>query len=234
MADLAAIAAGAARITATHERIDILVNNAGVMMPPKRKTTADGFELQFGTNHLGHFALTARLLPLLQRGRARVVNVSSNAARPGAMNFDDLQGEKDYAPWRAYSQSKLANLLFSRKLQQLSDASGWDLTVVAAHPGLSATGLVSSGMGAGLVPRIANTFNRLVAQSAADGALPSIAAATEPGLAPLSFVGPDGLAEWRGKPKLVKLPPKAKDQEAADRLWAISENLTALRYPQTA
>lgn len=230
MADLRAIAEAAIRIAANHDRIDILVNNAGVMMPPKRKTTVDGFELQIGTNHLGHFALAGRLLPLLQRGRARVVNVSSNAARSGRMNFDDLQSERSYSPWRAYGQSKLANLLFMRGLQKASDANGWGLTAVASHPGLTATGLVTSGMGQGLMARIANLFNNAFAQTPINGALPSIAAAAEPGLAPLSFLGPDGMGEWRGKPKLVKLPPRAEDGAAAERLWRMSETLTGISY----
>lgn len=231
MADLSAIAAAANRIAASNDRIDILVNNAGVMMPPKRKTTADGFELQMGTNHLAHFALTGRLLPLLQRGKARVVNVSSNASRAGKMNFDDLQSERSYSPWGAYGQSKLANLLFMRGLQKASDTNGWGLTSVASHPGLTATGLVTTGMGDGLMPRIANLFNNAFAQTAANGALPSIAAAAEPGLAPLSFLGPDGLGEWRGKPKRVKIPPRAEDEAAAARLWKISEGLTGVIYP---
>ncbi len=230
MADLADIAAAAARISATHDRIDILVNNAGVMMPPKRQTTRDGFELQFGTNHLGHYALTGRLLRLLRNGKARIVSVSSNAARSGKMNLDDPQSERGYSPWRSYGQSKLANLLFMHALQQASDREGWELSVVAAHPGLSATGLISSGMGKGLVPGIANLFNRVVAQSSASGAWPSIAAAVEPGLAPLSFVGPDGMGEWRGKPKLVKLPPAAQDTSVAARLWQLSEQLTGVSY----
>ncbi|WP_108460758.1 oxidoreductase [Devosia naphthalenivorans] len=230
LADLADVAAAAARIDAMHAQIDILVNNAGVMMPPERQTTADGFELQLGTNHLAHFALTGRLLPRLRAGEARVVMVSSNAARSGRMAFENLQSERNYSPWRAYGQSKLANLLFMRALQQASDADGWGLCVVASHPGLSATSLISSGMGTGLVPRLGNMFNRLVAQSPADGALPTVAAATDPDLAPLSFVGPAGVGGWRGKPKLVKLPAAAEDDVAARRLWEVSENLTGVRF----
>ncbi len=230
MADLADVAAAAARTVATHERIDILVNNAGVMMPPKRQTTRDGFELQFGTNHLGHFALTAHLMPLLRKGRARVVNVSSNAARRGKMNFADLQGERHYSPMGAYSQSKLANLLFGRRLQQLSDAEGWGLTVQSAHPGLAATGLIPTGMGQGISGRIAGFFSGLVAQPADAGALPTVAAATEAGLPPLSFVGPDGRGGWRGNPTIVTLPRAAQSDEDARRLWEVSENLAGVRY----
>ena len=230
LADLADVAAAAARIDAMHAQIDIVVNNAGVMMPPERQTTADGFELQLGTNHLAHFALTGRLLPRLRAGKARVVMVSSNAARSGRMAFENLQSERNYSAWRAYGQSKLANLLFMRALQRASDAEGWGLSVVASHPGLSATSLISSGMGTGLVPRLGNMFNRLVAQSPADGALPTVAAASDPELAPLSFVGPAGVGGWRGKPKLVKLPAAAEDDVAARRLWEVSENLTGVQF----
>jgi len=230
LADLADVAAAAARISAMHAQIDILVNNAGVMMPPERQTTADGFELQLGTNHLAHFALTGRLLPRLRAGKARVVMVSSNAARSGRMAFENLQSERNYSAWRAYGQSKLANLLFMRALQRASDAEGWGLSVVASHPGLSATSLISSGMGTGLVPRLGNMFNRLVAQSPADGALPTVAAAADPDLAALSFVGPAGVGGWRGRPKLVKLPAAAEDDVAARRLWEVSENLTGVQF----
>ena len=230
MADLADVAAAAARTMATHASIDILINNAGVMMPPKRQTTADGFELQFGTNHLGHFALTGHLLPILRSSKARIVNVSSNAARSGKMNFADLQGEKHYSAMGAYAQSKLANLLFSRRLQQLSDEEGWDLTVQAAHPGLAATSLIPSGMGKSLSGLVAGLFSRVVAQPASDGALPTIAAAVEPGLGKLSFIGPDGRGGWRGKPTIVDLPKAATIDEDAQRLWEVSENLTGVRY----
>ena len=230
LADLAAIAASAARTIATHERIDFLINNAGVMMPPKRQTTRDGYELQFGTNHLGHFALTGHLLPLLRSSEARIVNVSSNAARRGKINFSDLQSEHHYSPMAAYAQSKLANLLFGRRLQQLSDREGWNLSVQSAHPGFAATSLISSGMGKGLVGRVAGFFSGLVAQPASDGALPTIAAALEPGLPKLSFVGPDGRGGWRGKPTIVDPPKAALNDEDARRLWEISENLTEVRY----
>ena len=230
LADLADVAAAAARTMATHGTIDILINNGGVMMPPKRQTTADGFELQFGTNHLGHFALTGQLLPMLRSSNARIVNVSSNAARGAKMNFADLQGERRYAPMAAYGQSKLANLLFSRRLQQLSDAEGWNLTVEAAHPGFAATSLIPSGMGTGISGRVAGFFSGLVAQPASAGALPTIAAALEPDLPKLSFVGPDGVGGWRGKPNAVKLPKAAENDEDARRLWEISENLTEVRY----
>lgn len=230
MADLADIAAAAARTIATHEKLDILVNNAGVMMPPKRQTTADGFELQFGTNYLGHFALTGRLLPMLRAGRARIVNVSSNAARSGKMSFEDLQGERHYSPTGAYGQSKLANLLFGLQLQALSDAEGWGLSVQSAHPGLAATGLIPNGIGKGLVGRVGSMISGLVAQSASAGALPTIAAALEPDLPPLSFIGPDGRGGWRGKPTIVHLPKAAENPEDARRLWQISENLTQVRY----
>jgi NAD(P)-dependent dehydrogenase (short-subunit alcohol dehydrogenase family) len=230
MADLADVAAAAARTMATHASIDILINNAGVMMPPKRQRTADGFELQFGTNHLGHFALTGHLLPMLRSSNARIVNVSSNAAQGGKINFADLQGEARYSPMGAYAQSKLANLLFGHRLQQLSDSEGWNLTVQAAHPGFAATGLIPSGMGQSLSGRIAGFISGFVAQSASDGALPTVAAATEPSLPKLSYIGPDGRGGWRGKPIAVKLPKTAEDHETARRLWEVSENLTEVRF----
>ncbi len=230
MADLADVAAGAARIGATHARLDILINNAGVMMPPQRRRTVDGYELQFGTNHLAHYALTGRLLPLLQAGRARVVSVASNAARRGRMRFEDLQFERGYVAWDGYAQSKLANLLFARHLQKLSDQFGWGLRVVSAHPGLAHTGLVPSGMGDGALARVASFFSSVAAQSAAAGALPLVAAAVEPDLSPLDYVGPAGIGGWRGKPTLVERPAAAHDDAAAERLWAVSENLANLRY----
>ena len=146
------------------------------------------------------------------------------------MNFGDLNSERGYSPMGAYGQSKLANLLFARELQRLSDAKAWGITSVAAHPGLSATSLISNGMGEGLVSRLGNLFNSVFAQSAAAGALPASAAALEPQLPRNAFIGPDGWGGWRGKPVAVKLPPAAEDDEAARRLWAASENLTNLRY----
>ena len=229
LADLASIRTFADRMRAGSDHIDLLVNNAGVMAAPYRKT-ADGFELQFGTNHLGHFALTGLLLPLLRkRPEARVVTVSSNSHKRGRMRFDDLQGERRYSRWGAYSQSKLANLLFAFELDRRLQAAGWGLISVAAHPGYSATNLQLSGPPPHerLVMRL---FNPLIAQPAEIGALPLLYAATAPGLPGGSYVGPDGMGEMRGHPILVQATARAKDEEAARRLWEISERLTGVAF----
>jgi NAD(P)-dependent dehydrogenase (short-subunit alcohol dehydrogenase family) len=229
LANLASIRAFADRIRTDHDRIDLLVNNAGVMAAPFRRT-ADGFELQFGTNHLGHFALTGLLLPRLYgRPDARVVTVSSNNHKGGRIQFDDLQGEHDYSRWGAYAQSKLANLLFAFELDRRLRAAGWPLISVAAHPGYSATNLQLSGPP--LHERLAmRVSNRLFAQSAEMGALPLLYAATAPGLEGGSYVGPDGRGEMRGHPTLVQATTRAHDEEAARRLWDVSEELTGVRY----
>jgi NAD(P)-dependent dehydrogenase (short-subunit alcohol dehydrogenase family) len=214
--------------------IDILVNNAGVMAIPPR-LTADGFEMQLGTNHLGHFALTGLLLPdLLARPGARVVTVSSSMHRAGEMNFDDLMGEQSYRPWQAYSQSKLANLLFMRELDRRAREAGVDLLSVAAHPGYAVTNLQSVGPRmaqrrlTGAVMRIATS---VLGQSAANGALPQLYAATAPGVEGGDYYGPDGRGEFRGFPEKVRAIPDAYDPEIGARLWEESEELTGVRYP---
>jgi NAD(P)-dependent dehydrogenase (short-subunit alcohol dehydrogenase family) len=207
--------------------IDVLINNAGVMAVPRSKTT-DGFEMQLGTNHLGHFALTGLLLG---RVRDRVVTISSGAHRIGRVNFDDLQSERRYQRWTAYGQSKLANLLFMMELQRRLDAAGSSLRSVAAHPGYAATGLQSHTQS--VQDQIMSVANLVLAQSAAMGALPTLYAATEdvPGAA---YAGPGGLLEQRGHPQLVNMSGAAKDPEAASRLWEASEELTGVRYDFTA
>jgi NAD(P)-dependent dehydrogenase (short-subunit alcohol dehydrogenase family) len=228
LANLSSIRAFANRIRDANDRIDLLINNAGVMAAPFRRT-ADGFELQIGTNHLGHFALTRLLLPLLYKPDARVVTVSSNNHRNASMRFDDLQGERDYSRWGAYGQSKLANLLFAFELDRRLKVAGWPLISVAAHPGYSATNLQLSGPP--LHERLAMRLsNRLFAQSAEMGALPLLYAATVPRLAGGSYVGPDGRGEMRGHPVLVRASPRAYDDEDARRLWDVSERLTGVRY----
>jgi NAD(P)-dependent dehydrogenase (short-subunit alcohol dehydrogenase family) len=209
--------------------LDLLVNNAGVMAPPHGRTV-DGFERQLGTNHLGHFALTGRLLPLLRdRAGARVVTVSSAAHRGGSIEFDDLQSERRYSRWGAYSQSKLANLLFALELDRRLRSAGLPLISMAAHPGYAATNLQFSGP-----PAYERAFmrvgNLLFAQSAAMGALPILFAATAPDLAGGSFVGPDGLLEGRGHPRQVSPSSAARDEQAARRLWEVSERLTGVAY----
>jgi NAD(P)-dependent dehydrogenase (short-subunit alcohol dehydrogenase family) len=233
LASLASIKEFAASLIAAGRPIDLLINNAGVMMPPARKTTADGFELQFGTNHLGHFALTGRLLPLLRRGRQpRVVHVSSLAHRTGKIHFDDLQAERSYSPWRAYAQSKLANLLFTLELQQRSNAIGWGLMSNAAHPGGSRTELIANGPGVDTwIKRLGARFSMAMSQPASDGALPTLFAATSPDAKPLGYYGPNGLLEIKGAVAPAHRAAKAKDEPSAQRLWDVSEELTGVRWP---
>jgi NAD(P)-dependent dehydrogenase (short-subunit alcohol dehydrogenase family) len=213
--------------------IDILVNNAGVMAIPPRRT-ADGFEMQLGTNHLGHFALTGLLLPALLSGRgARVVTVSSTVHRAGSMNFDDLMSEQSYRPWQAYAQSKLANLLFMRELDRRVRAAGLDLVSVAAHPGYASTNLQSVGprMAQRRLTGVVMKFGNLVlGQSAANGALPQLYAATAPGVRGGDYYGPRGLAEQRGLPKKVSMSANARDDSAALRLWERSVLLTGVQF----
>jgi NAD(P)-dependent dehydrogenase (short-subunit alcohol dehydrogenase family) len=206
--------------------LDLLINNAGVMVPPLTRT-ADGFELQFGTNHLGHFALTNLLLAHVT---GRVVTVSSTGHRIGEIDFDDLNWErKPYKAWRAYGQSKLANLLFTAELQRRLSAAGSAVLATAAHPGYASTNLqFHSGRRA--LDIISAVGNRLIAQDEDGGALPTLYAATAdiPGN---SFAGPGGFMEQRGAPKLVGRTGAAKDARVARRLWEVSEDLTGVRFP---
>jgi NAD(P)-dependent dehydrogenase (short-subunit alcohol dehydrogenase family) len=209
--------------------IDILINNAGVMVPPLSRT-AEGFELQFGTNHLGHFALTNLLL---ERITGRVVTVSSTGHRMGRIDFEDLNWErKPYRAWRAYGQSKLANLLFTSELQRRLSDTGSTVLATAAHPGYAATNLqFHSGNRA--LELISTLGNRVLAQDEAGGALPTIYAAVAdvPGD---SFAGPGGFMEQRGPAKLVGRSGAAKDSDVARRLWDVSEELTGVRFPLLA
>jgi NAD(P)-dependent dehydrogenase (short-subunit alcohol dehydrogenase family) len=213
--------------------LDILVNNAGIMALPERKSTADGFELQMATNYLGHFALTGLLLPLLLAAPAsRVVSLSSNAHKRGTFNFDDLQLENGYSPWKAYSQTKLAMLVYARELQRQSEVHGTKLVSVAAHPGLSTTAIGRDATGAAkyVIPVLFN----LLGQSDAQGALPQLyaATATVPGeVQPGGYYGPDGFSEFKGAPAPAKVSAKASDPMAARQLWMISERLTGITYP---
>jgi NAD(P)-dependent dehydrogenase (short-subunit alcohol dehydrogenase family) len=223
LADLSSVRDFAKRHAGEHDGLDILVNNAGVMALDQRRTTADGFEMQFGTNHLGHFALTGLLLPsLLARPGARVVSVSSGAHRFGKIDFDDLQAEQRYRKWRVYGQSKLANVLFAFELDRRAQAAGASLVSAVAHPGYAATNLQTD-------TRFAWS-NRFFAQSAAMGALPQLHAATAPGVAGGDFYGPDRLFEQRGHPRKVKAQGAAFDTEVARRLWEVSEQLTGVQY----
>ncbi len=225
LTSLDSVRAAAGELRAQHPRIDLLVNNAGVMFPPKR-TTRDGFELQLGTNHLGHFALTGLLLEqMLPVPGSRVVTVSSLAHRIRArINFDDLQSERSYSRVAAYSQSKLANLMFTYELQRRLSGAGTTIAV-AAHPGGAATEL------ARYTPAIAASFNALVSQNAAMGALPVLRAATDPGVAGGQYYGPRRLFGTRGYPKLAHSSGQSHETAVQRRLWTVSEELTGVTFP---
>jgi NAD(P)-dependent dehydrogenase (short-subunit alcohol dehydrogenase family) len=214
------------------DSLDLLINNAGVMTPPTRQVTTDGFELQFGTNHLGHFALTGQLLPLLRKGdRARVVTVSSIAARQGAIHFGDLQFERGYKPMVAYSQSKLACLMFAFELQRRCNAAGWSIESLAAHPGVSRTDLIPNGSGVWSAAGVLRRLMWFLFQPPARGALPTLYAATSLKARGGAYYGPDSLSEVRGYPATAKAPPQSLDIENARRLWTESERLTGMAYP---
>lgn len=216
-----------------YDRLDILLNNAGLMAIPQ-KQTADGFEMQLGVNHLGHFALTALLFPnLIQTAGSRVVNVSSSAHRMGEMDFSNLNWEKDYSKWPAYGRSKLANLLFTHELTKRLAEHDLPLIVASAHPGWATTELQEKGPkmeGSGFMQMMARFANALVAQGPDMGALPQLFAATAPDVEQGGFYGPDGWQEMRGYPTLTQpRPGKVKAEEAA-RLFEVSEQLTGVRF----
>jgi protochlorophyllide reductase len=234
LADLASVRDAADAVAGSVDRLDVLVNNAGVMALPLRRT-ADGFELQFATNHLGHYALTGLLLPVLLRAEgARVVTVSSNAHRMGRNDWSDPNWERRrYLKWPAYGQSKLANLLFTRELARRADEADSSLIAVAAHPGNSATHLLAASTDASgrrLVGQMMNWGNRLIAQPDSAGALPQLYAATMPDVVPGEYFGPDGLFQIRGNPTRVGSSAAARDDEAARHLWRLSEELTGVTY----
>jgi NAD(P)-dependent dehydrogenase (short-subunit alcohol dehydrogenase family) len=227
LASLESIESFGERLRSSRDSLDLLINNAAVMTPPKRQETCDGFELQFGTNYLGHFALTAQLLPLLRKGnKPRVVSLSSVAARSGTINFDDLQAQRSYRPMPVYSQSKLACLMFALELQRRSDAAGWGIQSIAAHPGISRTDLLPNGAGAWSVPGMARRYMWFLFQPAAQGALPTIFAATSSQAQGGVYYGPDRLGETRGYPGIAKIPAQALDTSVATRLWIESQGLT--------
>ncbi|MGM1059028.1 SDR family NAD(P)-dependent oxidoreductase [Saccharothrix sp. Mg75] len=229
LTSLDSVRAAAAGLRATHPRIDLLINNAGVMYTPKQ-TTRDGFEVQFGTNHLGHFALTGLLLDLLLPvPGSRVVTVSSTGHRiRAAIHFDDLQWERSYSRVAAYGQSKLANLMFSYELQRRLAAHG-TTTAVAAHPGISGTDLARNAPA--VTRRLITWLAPVVGQPASAGALPTLRAATDPSVLGGQYYGPDGLAGGRGYPTPVTSSPASYDLTAQQRLWTISEDLTGVRFP---
>ncbi|MDQ6815871.1 MAG: oxidoreductase [Actinomycetota bacterium] len=230
LADLGSVRACASSLHDELEQLDLLILNAGVMAPPRR-LTRDGFESQIGTNHLGHFALTGLLLNLLLAApAARVVTVSSGAHRIGKIDFDDLHGERSYGAWRAYGQSKLANLMFCFELQRRAVAAGAELKSVAAHPGYAATNLQFAGPSRFHERAVMALTNKLIAQSAEMGALPTLFAATVCELPGGTFIGPDGFMEERGYPHVVTAASKAYDEGAWRRLWEVSSELTGVRY----
>jgi NAD(P)-dependent dehydrogenase (short-subunit alcohol dehydrogenase family) len=226
LASLASVAAFATRLAGREEKLNILINNAGVMVPPRREQTRDGFELQFGTNYLGHFALTNQLLPLLRKsGDARVVSLSSVAARNGAIDLDDLNAEKSYKPMPVYSQSKLACLMFGLELQRRSTAGGWGVTSIVAHPGVARTDLLHNAPGRWSGMGLARTLLWFLFQPAAQGALPTLFAATSADAEPGGYYGPDAWGETRGYPAPARVPPAALDEAVARRLWEASDKL---------
>jgi NAD(P)-dependent dehydrogenase (short-subunit alcohol dehydrogenase family) len=231
LADLADVRRAAAEVAKTYGGIDILVNNAGIMVPPTYSTTADGFELQMGTNHIGHFAWTAELWPVLRDSGARIVSVSSLAhTTVGSVDLTSLTPDgtgQRYRRWQLYGQSKLANLLFALELDRRSKAAGLKVVSVAAHPGYAATNITKTGpTGGGLsLPGIGmHQVSKIIAQSAAAGALPLLMAATDPSLTGGEYVGPSGIRGLRGRPKLVGMNRAARDEELARDLWAASES----------
>src|SRR6266480_840400 len=234
LASLASVEAFAARLLIRDQPIHTFINNAGIMTPPTRHLTTDGFKLQLGTNYLGHFALTGRLLPLLRKaGSARVVTLSSLTNHRGAIHFDDLQSERGYRPQRAYGQSKLATLLFAMELNRRSLRSGWGIRSNAAHPGATLTNLQTTGptLGRGsstLLERVGMQVTRMIPgfwQEIAQGALPTLYAATSP------LAGAGGFAELTGMPAVAKIPRRACNEQTAQRLWHVSEQLTSVSFP---
>jgi len=227
LADLSSVKAFVARFLERHDRLDLLINNAGVMMPPERKETADGFELQFGTNHLGHFALTIELLSMLvKREGSRVVNVSSSAQGFGHLDLDDLQWKKrKYDRMRSYGASKIANMLFSLELQRRLDHAGAPTMVTSCHPGWTSTNLQQSSP-------VLRLLNPLFGMKPWQGALPTLYAATSSDAVPNGYYGPDGLGTVRGYPTRNEPAPASKDREVARRLWEQSQDLTNVSMPK--
>jgi NAD(P)-dependent dehydrogenase (short-subunit alcohol dehydrogenase family) len=236
LAALDSVRSFADRIEGAHDALHVLCNNAGVMAIPRRET-ADGFETQFGVNHLGHFALTGHLLPLLvgtDEG-ARVVTQSSGLHERGEVDFEDLHGERSYDKWDAYAQSKLANVLFAYELDRRLEAAGvGTVESVACHPGYAATNLQYRGPeaeGSTLRKALMRAANAVLAQSAERGALPMLYAATAPDVTGGEYVGPGGPLDMRGHPELQRSSDRSYDRETARRLWAVSEELTGVAYP---
>ncbi len=242
VASLASVARFAEGRVRDGRPIDLLVNNAGIMAVPDRHLTPDGFEMQFATNYLGAFALTGRLLPLLRAGTAsRITTMSSLAAWMGPIDFDNLQAERSYSAWRAYGQSKLADLLFARELDRRSRVAGWGVLAMSAHPGLTHTNLGRNGPGHGersplkaITQAVTDRMLRLpfASQQPEQGAEPALFAATSPSAIGGGFYGPAGLLELTGGPTAAKVPRQARDNAVAARLWDVSEQLTGVAFPE--
>ncbi|WP_419249697.1 oxidoreductase [Sandaracinus amylolyticus] len=231
LASLESVSSFAARLKSQKSSLDLLINNAAVMVPPRRQETSDGLELQFGTNYLGHFALTAQLMPLLRKSTsARVVTLSSVASRDGKINFADLQEKQSYVPMRAYGQSKLACLMFALELQRRSDAGQWGVASIAAHPGISRTQLLHNAPGKWSAVGLTRTLLWFLFQPASRGALPTLYAATSPAAVGGAYYGPHAMSETRGHPALAKIPQQAADTAVAQRLWRVSEQLSGLAF----
>lgn len=229
LSKLSIVHAFSERMLQENVAIDILVNNAGVMMPP-HEITEDGFELQFASNHLGHFALTAQLLPLLEKSEgARVVSLSSIAYRFGEINFDNLDGKNGYSAQKFYGQSKLANLLFAKELDRRLKENKYKTISTVAHPGFSATNLFQFGKGK--TPWYVRSVMKFFTQPAQMGSLPTIYAATEESLNGGEFIGPDGKGERKGNPTIVTPKNGYVEEDVMKRLWEVSEQLTGVRYP---
>jgi len=228
LTSLASVAQFSSRLNADRRPIHLLVNNAGVMALAKRQVTVDGFEMQLATNYLGHFALTAQLLPLLRGAhKARVVNLSSLAHRHGQIDLNDLQASHAYKPWKSYAQSKLAMLMFALELQRRSEANGWGLLSNAAHPGWARTELIANGPGTkGIMGAAVGLFAPLFSHSAADGALSTLFAATSPEARAAGYYGPNGFYEMKGPPAPARIMPQASDADVSARRWERSIELT--------
>jgi NAD(P)-dependent dehydrogenase (short-subunit alcohol dehydrogenase family) len=235
LADLSSVRAFAGRLNDAQQPVDILLNNAGLGMQADRAVTSDGFERQFGTNHLGHFALTGLLVPALLRAPApRLVTIASIAHLRGRIDFDDLQGARRYAGMKTYSQSKLANLMFALELDARARAARSKLASLAAHPGLAATGFLTAIGLPAYQESIGNFIFKIFGQDSAHGALPGLYAATMTDAKGGQYWGPDGFREMRGTPALAKISPRAQDQETRQRLWTVSEELTGVHFPALA
>lgn len=231
LGDLASVAGFAAQAGQSLPQLDILINNAGIMTPPKRLATKDGFEVQFGTNHLGHFALTAGLMPLLRKtAGARVISLSSIAARGGKLNFADPNWEHSYNPMQAYGQSKLACLMFALELQRRSVAGGWGISSIAAHPGIARTELINNGLGAASAGGFVRKYLPFLFQPVAMGALPILYAATAPQAQAGGYYGPNKLSEMRGYPTAAKIPHQALIAADAAQLWDLSAQMTKVSF----